>query len=72
MSSKSVQKKIGKKKSTFLFVFGKLRPQAPDVFGLNPLSQLVIRYLWLAFLKQSQFSKNFEYKIYYIYVKKNK
>ena len=27
-------------------------PQAPDRFGLNPPSQLVIGYHWLAFLNQ--------------------
>ena len=27
-------------------------PQAPNAFGLNPPSQLVVGYLWLAFLDQ--------------------
>ena len=29
-----------------------LRPQAPDAFGLNPPTQLVLGYHWLAFLNQ--------------------
>ena len=33
-----------------------LRPQAPDGFGLNPSSQLVLRYHWLAFLNQVRVS----------------
>ena len=51
-------------------------PQAPRCFGLNPPSQLVIWYHWLAFLKQvrnnlpilssSQFTTNVEHKIDHI------
>ena len=47
-----VFRKFGKKSSTFCFVFGGLRTQAPDVFGLNLPSQLVIGYHWLAILNQ--------------------
>lgn len=55
------------KKFNFFVLLG-LHPLAPDVFGLNARSQLVIGYQWLAFLNQVlknlfQFSKNFEYKI---------
>ena len=32
--------------------FGGLFPQAPDAFGFNPPSQLVLGYHWLAFLNQ--------------------
>ena len=31
---------------------GGLRTQAPDTFRLNPPSQLIIGYHWLAFLNQ--------------------
>ena len=36
---------------------GRLHPQAPDTFGLNSPSQLIIGFYWLAFLK-NQVRKN--------------
>ena len=40
--------------------------QAPNGFGLNPPSQLVIEYQRLAFLNHPQFARNFEYNIDHI------
>ena len=34
------------------FMLGRLGPQAPHAFGLNPPIQLVIGYHWLVFLKR--------------------
>ena len=34
------------------FLWEGFRPQAPDAFGLNPPSQLVLGYHWLAFVNQ--------------------
>ena len=36
---------------------GRLCPDAPDAFVLNPPDQLVIKYYWLVFLNQVR--KNF-------------
>ena len=62
----------------FLLPHMGLRPQAPDVFGLKPPSQLVIGYHWLAFLNQirknvlrAQFTSNVVYKIDHISKTKN-
>ena len=55
----------------------RLHLQAPDTFGLNPPSHLVIGYHWLAFLNQvckrrsPQFTRNFVYKIDHISKTKN-
>ena len=46
-----------------IFVGG-LRPQAPHTFGLNPSSQLVHGYHWLAFL--NRLLTTVEYKVDYI------
>ena len=46
-------------KLKIVFMLGGLRPQAPAVFGLNPPSQVVIRYHWLAFLNQVRKNRQF-------------
>ena len=49
----------------------RLRPQAPDAFGLNPFSQLVIGYHWYIYYLGPQFTTNVEYKIDHISKTKN-
>ena len=91
--NQSKQKHFEKKSSLFLCyehfasliisVRGGLRPLHPlasDYFGVNPPSQLVIGYHWLAFLNQvrknvlvpDQFTTNVEYKIDHILKTKNR
>ena len=88
----SKQKKCWKKKFNFFLCWGlrplrpqfvgssiphrRLRPQAPDCFGLNPASQLVIAYPWLAFLNRvlknmSQFFLEFRVQMYHLSKKKS-
>ena len=48
-STQSYAKKNHQNQSRKKIILGGLSPQAPDAFGLNLPSQLVIGYHWLAF-----------------------
>ena len=49
--------------------FTYVSPQAPDAFGLNPPSQLVLRYHWLAFLNLVLGSKSLSSLLTIVYYK---
>ena len=68
------EKKLNQNQSNkkIYFVRG-LRPQAPDAFGLNSPSQLVIGYHWLSLLNREnrQILKNIKLRKHYLHTFQN-